>query len=220
MKIARLILLVCAFSATSFAGLRVSLDLGGSSSYLAYEFHDTSQIEVDSREWVNSVVWGAHFDVSTKDIFGLSVGILLEDKGSILKGNASIFDGEYKFEYRFLQIPVHGKFIIPLLVPGSITLAAGPEFGFVLDRSWVVKLGNLVIEPDWEDYCSDMDFGISGRLAYEAPIGRYLGFQAWGAYYYGLVDLFKSDDPALEDFDIFNRTITFGASIYILLMEF
>lgn len=214
-----LLLILAAFP--SFAGLRLSFNFGGTSSYLGYLFNDSSGINVKEQDMRSSVLIGAQAEIDFKETFGFLIGVQTENKGGTLRGNLiNLVNGEYEFKYRYLQIPVHAKVIIPLLFPGSIYISAGPELGFNLDKSFTIHLPSGDFPQDIDTLTSAYDFGFSGDVGYEIPFGRYFGLAVWGAYYYGLIDLNEIKKTTRSDFDLYNRTIKFGASFIATIMEF
>jgi hypothetical protein len=214
-----LLLLSCA--SVSFGGLRLSFNLGGTSSYLGYLFNDNSGINIKEQDMRSAMLLGAHVEVIFKETFGFLTGFQTEDKGGTLKGNwISWINGDFEFNYRYLQIPLHAKVIVPLLIPGSIYISAGPEMGFNLERSFTIRLQKASFVQDFDTLTSSYDFGFSGSLGYEIPIGRYFGLAFWGSYFYGLVDIYENNKTATSDFNLYNRTIKFGVSFTAAIAEF
>jgi hypothetical protein len=217
---------LCAAS-LSFAGLRVSYHIGGTGSSLGYRFSDSSGISVTDQNARSMLLLGTTAEIDFKETFGVSIGMQLEDRGGTLIGNVVLpfpfgkIDGDLEFKYRYLQVPLQAKLIVPLLIPGSIFLSAGPELGFLIDNSYTIRIKNgspLLIDID--SLTSKTDFGISGTFGYELPLGRYFALSVWGGYYYGFTDLYENKSKPSADFDLFNRAIRFGVSFTTTVKEF
>jgi hypothetical protein len=227
MKQARSLFIVLAIVSSSFSGLRLCYNVGGTVASLGYKFSDTLNISVTDQNARKMILFGAAAEIDYKEMFGFTFGMQLEDRGGTLIGNMVVplfgrIDAELDFRYRFLQFPIQAKFIVPLLIPGNVYLSAGPELGFLIDNSYTIcdTNGSPVFISNIDSLTSKIDFGISGTLGYELPLGRYFALSFWGSYYYGFTDLYeKKDDPA-ADFDLNNRAIRFGISFISTLKEF
>jgi hypothetical protein len=216
-------LIICACIAPSFAGLRIHSSLGGTVSSLGYKFPDTLKIEINDQTMRTRFLFSTGIEIDFKEMFGATIGLSVEDRGGKLNGKwINLVEGEFEYQYRYLQVPVHAKLIVPLLIPGSIFLTAGPEFGFNIDRIWMVKFKNAAdpIGTVIDDETRGFDFGISGTLGYEIPMGRYFGLSIWGGYYYGFTDIYENKTKPSEDFNLYNRAIKFGVSFISTIKEF
>ncbi|MBN1128648.1 MAG: outer membrane beta-barrel protein [Chitinispirillaceae bacterium] len=227
MKPYTMIPVVLALASSSFAGFRIHSSIGGMFSTMKYAVGDSTGITVTDQEARGLVLFGAAAEVDFRETIGLTIGMQLEDRGGLLKGNATVplfgmIDGGLDFRYRHLQFPLQVKFIIPLLIPGSIYLSGGPELGFLIDHSYTLNdTGNFpVLIFNIDSLTAKTDFGISGTAGYELPLGRHFAMSIWGSYYYGFTDLYENTDRPSMDLDLFNRALRFGVSLITTLKEF
>lgn len=217
------LLIVCGFVVSTFAGLRFHSSIGGTVSSLGYMFPDTLKIEINDQAVRTRFLLSTGIEVDFKEMYGFLIDLSVEDRGGKLSGKwVNLVEGEFEYQYRYLQVPVHAKIIVPLLIPGSIFLTAGPEFGFNIDRIWMVKFKNSTdpIGTVIDDETRGLDFGISGTLGYELPIGRYFALSLWGGYYYGFTDIYEEKTDPSKDFNLYNRAIKFGISFISTIKEF
>ena len=213
-------LMVMVAAGSSFAGLRLSFNLGGTSSYFGHEV--PNGVNVEKQGMRPALMLGGDIGVDFKELFGFSAGLNIEDKGGTIRGNIiNIIRGDELFKFHYLQVPVHARVYIPLLIPGSIMLSAGPEFGFNTERSLQVTLANGSSSSENIDTLTvTHDIGISGKLGYEIPVGRYFAFSIWGGYYYGFTDILENKTKPENDINLYNRTIKYGASFIVTISEF
>jgi hypothetical protein len=223
MKQTRLLFIVLAIASSSFAGFRIHSSLGGTITSLGYLFPDTLKIEIDEQSMRTRFLLSTGIEIDFKEMYGLVIGISAEDRGGRMKGKwINLIEGEFEYQYRYIQVPIHAKLIIPLLIPGSIFLTAGPELGFNVDRIWMVKFASDTnfVGTIIDDQTRGFDFGLSGTLGYELPIGRYFGLSFWGGYYFGFTDIYENRAKPEQDYNLYNRAIKFGVSFFSLLKEF
>jgi hypothetical protein len=206
----------------SAADILLSGKGGATLSYLDYEF--PTAINVTGRDICSYFYIGFGADANFNEYVGLRTGMTYEQKGATLKGNIiSLINGDITYIYRYLQFPLHAKVSIPLLIPGNVIITAGPELGVNLGAERETRLGNnsSTINDDIDTLTESVDFGISGSVGYDFPIGKIFGMILECGYYYGFIDLYKDDDsPADQRIELYNRTVKIGLTLYANVASF
>jgi hypothetical protein len=223
MKTYRMIPLVFIIASSSFAGFRIHSSLGGTTSFLGYNDTDSIGLVVREQNAAGFLLFGMAAEIDFRETLGLLVGIYSEDKGGTFKGDWLLWNDSYfELRYRYIQVPIHAKLIIPLLIPGSIFLSAGPELGFKVNHSLNVRLQDTTarIPFNIDSVTVSTDFGLSFLVGYEVPLGRYIALSLWAGYYHGFTDIYDNRTNPQSDYDLFNRVVKFGVSFITTVKEF
>jgi len=198
---------------------------GASLAYLGYDFPDN--LNVTGRDISPYFYIGFGADVNFNEYLGLRTGMTYEQKGSNLQGNflvlVTLVNGDITYSYRYLQFPLHAKVSIPLLIPGNVIITAGPELGVNLEaeRETHFAGSSTIFKDDIDSLAESVDFGISGSVGYDFPIGKIFGMILECGYYYGFIDLYKDDDsPADQRIELYNRTVKIGLTLYANVASF
>ncbi|MFP5439822.1 MAG: porin family protein [Bacteroidia bacterium] len=148
----------------------------------------------DSRTSFHVGVFG-EFPIAP-DLFSIQVEALYSGQGFETDVDGGIFGGSGKVEYQldYINVPVLAKFYI---VKG-LSLEAGPQFSFKvneeIDANPNANSGDLDLNE-----AKDFEFGVSGGLSFETPLGIF----ATARYNQGLTDI-------IEDRDVKNSVFQLG----------
>ena len=113
------------YGGVSFAGLRIHSSLGGTVSFLGYENTDSTGLTVTDQSAAGFMLFGMATEIVFNETFSVLIGIYSEDKGGTLRGDWGILpDCHWELRYRYLQVPVHAKVFIPLLIQMLLDLLA------------------------------------------------------------------------------------------------
>lgn len=224
-------LMVMFFAAAVISGpsFNISASVGGVSSYSealgsdSFNIAPGFYIKSNGLKFNNYFSFGIAGEVEFNEYFGLDLGVTYEKHGGTLTGDVfwgslKIGSGQWEIDYRYLQIPVLLKITLPLMIPGSVFCAVGPELGILLEseQTWRTDQAN----PNFprtekiDTLTEPFDFGLSAAAGYDIPIGWSLGVRLQVGYYYGFIDVNKKGNPVNSDANIYNRAIKYGISVY------
>lgn len=214
---------------TAFCGpvFSVGANVGGTESMV--EVSKVPQgISTTANNWTGYVMFGLSGEIKLNEYFGAGLGLNYEARGGSVDGYfpfllVNVTGGEV-FDYRYLQIPVYIKAMIPLMIPGSVFVTLGPELGVCIGSQRTTKFYNYNVAgypktDNIDSITEPLDFGVSASVGYELPISWFGGLRAYAGYYYGFIDIY--DDKTLSangnslDYDIFNRALKYGLSFYV-----
>jgi Outer membrane protein beta-barrel domain len=217
-----IIVLLCSGGAFCAPTFSVAVNIGGTASSVEASHIDSSTfyINVDGSKWIGDVSFGISGEVAFNEYLGAGLGVSYEKRGGILTGglwlgNIKLASGEWELDYRYLQIPVYFKAMLPLMIPGSLFCTIGPELGIKLQSEATVRSNNYSNTTVIDTVSEPLDFGLSGTIGYEVPLGWFCGLRIYGGYYYGLIDVYNKSNPPNSDADIFNRAFKYGLSFYV-----
>lgn len=211
---------------TAFCGpvFSVGANVGGTESMVEAD-KTPKGINVTGTNWVGYFMFGLGGDVNFNEYIGAGLGLNYEKRGGIESGTWSVggvnlLSGQYEFDYRYLQVPVFVKGMLPLMIPGSVYVTLGPEFGFVMQsqRTWMPSNSSTSQTDNIDTLTNSMDFGLSATLGYDLPIAWFGSLRVWGGYYHGFVDIYNDKTMVNGnslDYDIFNRAFKYGLSFYV-----
>lgn len=217
--------LFSAVAAFSGPPVNVSVNIGGVSSSVEAMNIDSNvfYIKTNGSKWTSYFSFGAAGEVDFNEYFGAGLGVSYEKRGGILTGDLfigsiRIASGEWEFDYRYLQIPLFIKGMLPLMIPGSVFCTFGPELGIVLESETTVRsyqnFAGLPKTEKIDTLTEPIDFGLSVTAGYDLPLGWSIGARVYVGYYYGFIDVYKKETPANSDADIYNRAFKYGLSFY------
>ena len=221
------ILFIVALSAGAI-DLSWYVDCGGNVSYIYPTLPTNITLREKSHE--TFVAGGAGLQLRLVDYFRVKTGLSYERRSCKFNGQGRFMvlgfipvdlDGSFSFTYDFVQLPIHLVGVMPMLFPGNIYLAAGPEFGIPLTstlRETIDSSGTTKYDTtsDIRGLTRPFDFGLSGEIGYELPMGKYFSAAAFFGYYWSLLDMYKADtaaNPNAIELDIYTRSIRFGVRL-------
>jgi hypothetical protein len=147
----------------------------------------------DSRTSFHAGVFG-EFPVAP-DLFSIQVEALYSGQGFETNVDGGFFGGNGKVEYQldYINVPVLAKFYI---VKG-LSIEAGPQFSFKvneeIDADANADGGDLDL-----DSAKDFEFGVSGGLSFETPLGIF----ATARYNQGITEMIENQDAKNSVFQL------------------
>ena len=155
------------------AGVNISNLSGVDNSEMKIGFHVGAVAEIKFNE---------KFSVQPEVIYS-SQG----NKGEFLMANVKLADYTQTIDY--INIPIMAKYYI---VEG-FSVELGPQVGFIVKAETKYEnkvVGATVTDGDNKDFYKSIDFGLGVGLAYDLPMGFFVG----GRYNLGLADIRENSD--------------------------
>lgn len=220
-NVAFLILLCSSLTVFSAPEFKLVFNVGGTESFVEVPKVPQGLLINDSK-WAGYFSFGMDAELDLNEYFGASLGIAFEKRGGIKIGNIqwgafTVGSGEIEFNYRYFQIPLYLKAMLPLMIPGSVFICAGPELGVKIESEATYRYYNnnasLIVNTD--SLTKPIDFGISGLVGYDLPIGWSSGLSLYCGYYYGFLDVFENKSQPSSDYDVYHRAFKYGISYYV-----
>lgn len=215
--------IVCLLACTALGepSFCVGANIGGTASMVQVD--KTPQgISVDESKWVGYIMFGLAGEVNFNEYVGAGIGLNYEKRGGIVSGNLSLgainlVSGEFEYDYRYLQVPVYLKGMLPLMIPGSIYVTFGPEFGFLMESQVTTRVynSNTSQTDNIDTLTGSVDFGLSGTVGYDLPIAWFGDLRIWASYCHGLIDIYDNKSQPNLDYDIYNRAFKYGISFFV-----
>lgn len=213
------VVLVSAAAAFSGPSYNIGIYLGGTASSVEAS-KMPSGINITDSKWKGYVTFGVAGEMQLNEYFGANLGIAYEKRGGTLVGNGlmTLIPGEIEYDYTYLQIPLHLKGMIPLMIPGSVFITIGPELGIKLESEFTWRFYNA---PNFDfvdksdSLATAVDFGLSGTVGYDLPISWWGGVRLFGGFYYGFLDAYENKTTGTSDQNIFHRAFKYGLSLYV-----
>ncbi|HUI90696.1 MAG TPA: outer membrane beta-barrel protein [Chitinivibrionales bacterium] len=216
-----LIVLFSSLMVFSAPQCRLAFNLGGTESFI-----DVTKLPqglaINDSKWAGYFNFGMDGELDVNEYFGASLGIAFEKRGGTKVGNIqwgafTVGSGEIEFNYRYFQIPLYLKGMLPLMIPGSVFICAGPELGVKIESEVVYRYYNnnasLIVNAD--SVTGPVDFGISGLVGYDLPIGWSSGLSLYCGYYYGFIDVYENKSQTSSDYNVYQRALKYGISFYV-----
>lgn len=147
----------------------------------------------DSRTSFHAGIFG-EFPVAP-DLFSIQVEALYSGQGFETDFDGSLIGGNGKVEYQFdyINVPVLAKFYI---VKG-LSIEAGPQFSFKVNEEIDADANADGGDLDLNE-AKDFEFGVSGGLSFETPLGIF----ATARYNQGITDIFEDRDAKNSVFQL------------------
>lgn len=216
-----IVVLLCACAAFCGATFYVGATVGGTASSVQVDKMPQG-ITVDQTKWVGYIMFGLNGEVNFNEYVGAGIGLDYEKRGGIATGKLSwgainLFGGEFEYNYRYLQVPVYIKGMLPLMIPGSLYACLGPETGFRMESEITTRVynSNTSQTGSLDTLTGPVDFGLSGTVGYDVPISWFGSLRLYACYYYGLIDIYDNRNHPSLDYDIYNRAFKYGLSFYV-----
>jgi Outer membrane protein beta-barrel domain len=146
----------------------------------------------DSRTSFHAGVFG-EFPVA--EIFSVQVEALYSGQGFKSDVDGALVGGNGKVEYQldYINVPVLAKFY---LMEG-LSIEAGPQFSFKVNEE--IDADANADDGDWDlNEAEDFEFGISGGLTFQTPMGIF----ATARYNQGITDIFEDSDAKNSVFQL------------------
>jgi hypothetical protein len=212
--------MICVFLLfTSMAGAQTYVSLmgnfGGNVPFLGYEFPDAINVTDKGVNLSAYAGGGVQFHLNEYLQFGMECNYELS--GEEFDGNIiNLVNGRIEYRYKYLHFPAYIKASIPLMVPGSVFLAVGPDLAMNIGAIYEWHTGTLSQEIDIDTSTAPVDFGIHASAGYDLPLSWIVGLLFHVDYYHGFIDIYDDEDqPSSNRIELYNRSVKFGISLYV-----